>query len=152
MKSLNYQKGVALFATLILLVVVTLASVMLIRNASFETKISGAYADKIVSDGEVTGAVEEIIHAARNGGANPFVEAEINYPKTDVVASQFPDVDNEITFVVESPGACPREENATSHNAGLVCRLLTVDSSLSYSRSGAGQNDVVTGIAHSLTN
>lgn len=148
--NLAKQQGIALFTTLILLVVVTLASIMLIRNAGFETKISGAHADRIVSEGEVVGAVDELIDIARNGGNNPFVDLEAEYPKA-AAAPNFPDVTNQIGFIVESPGSCQRSENANSQNLNLVCRMLIMDSSQSYSRSNAGQNDVATGIVHPLT-
>lgn len=147
---LNHQRGIALFTTLILLVVVTLTSVLLIRNAGFETKISGAYADRIVSEGEVAGAVDELIDSARNGVVNPFVDDELNYPQS-ATATEFPDVVNEIDFVIETPGSCQRSEKANSQNLNLVCRLLEMDSALSYSRSNAGQNDVATGLVHPLT-
>lgn len=145
------QRGIALFTTLILLVIVTLASVLLIRNAGFETKISGAYADRAVSEGEIAGAIEELVDTARNGGNNPFVDDEANYPQA-ATAEDFPDVANEIGFVVETPGSCQRSEDANSQNLNLVCRLLIMDSSVSYSRSDAGQNDVATGLVHPLTN
>ena len=148
--SLVKQRGIALFTTLILLVVVTLTSVLLIRNAGFESKISGAYADRVESEGEVTGAIDELINTAQIGGNNPFVDSELNYPK-NATTTAFPDVANEIELIVEVPGSCRRSEKANSENLNLVCRLLTVDSSLSYSRSNAGQNDVATGIVHPLT-
>lgn len=144
------QHGIALFTTLILLVVITLTSVVLVRNTSFETKISGAYADRLMSEGEVSGAIDEIIDTARGGGANPFLDDEGNYPQSNI-ADDFPDVANQIEFVVEAPGACQRDERANSQNLNLVCRRFTMDSSLSFSRSGAGQNDVATGIIHPMT-
>ncbi|GGA70966.1 hypothetical protein GCM10011369_10830 [Neiella marina] len=145
-----HQSGLALFTTLILLVIITLTSVMLIRNTSFETKISGAYADRLVSEGEVSGAIDAIVDAARGGGASPFLDDDGSYPLSRT-AADFPDVANDIELIVEVPGACQRGENANSQNLNLVCRRFEIDSSLSYSRSGAGQNDVATGIIHPMT-
>lgn len=144
------QGGVALFSTLVLLVVVTLVAVMLIRNTGFETKISGVYADRAVSEGEVLGAIDQIINVARNGGDNPFVDDEDDYPQNEN-AAEFSAVANTVNFVVEAPGACQRSEDANSQNLNLVCRMLTIDSSQSYSRSNAGQNEVATGVVHPLT-
>lgn len=147
----QHQKGIALFTTMILLVIVTLASVVLMRNAGFENKVSGAYAQQAIANGATNGAADEIIATARRGGTNPFIDDEVSYPKSES-AGQFPSVSNQVDFVVETPGACQRSEDANSQNLDLVCRLLIMDSSLSYSRSNSGQAELATGIAHPLTN
>ncbi len=144
------QHGIALFTTLILLVVISLASVLLVRNMGFDNKITGAFADRVVSEGEVSGAVDELINTARAGGNNPFVDDESNYPQ-QVSSAEFSDVANEIELIVESQGACLRSSQANSQNLSLVCRRFIMNSSLDYSRSGAGQNEVATGVVHPLT-
>lgn len=141
------QRGIALFTTLVLLVIVTLASVVLIRNAGFENKMSGAYADYAVATGEVNGAIEEIIDTAQNGGANPFINPVGDYP-LDETSTSFPDVDNSLNLIAVTPGDCFRSEEASSQNIGLSCRQMTADSTIDYSRSGSGQSNLVTGIVH----
>jgi len=143
------QHGIALFTTMVLLIIVTLTSVVLMRNAGFENKMAGAYADKWVAVGEINGAVDEVLDDARTGGDNPFVEDETDYPITNGLAASnhFSSVDNTVELVTTTVG-CGRREEGDSQNVGLNCRWLTMSSNINFSRSGSGESVMATGITH----
>lgn len=156
---MKYQRGLALFTTMVLLVITTLASVVLVRNASFETKVSGAYAEQATALGEVNGAVDQIIFQARGSGENPFLLDASNFLDSDgepidylfkPKVTGYSSVQHIINFRSESQGSCGRSFNANSQNLNLSCRFMALDSTLTYSRSSAGETSLETGIAHPL--
>lgn len=152
--TLNQQNGIALFTTLILLLIVSLASVVLLRNAAFENKITGAFASKPVAMGEVNGSAEKVLDTARKQGNNPFIKDEAEYLKKKagvaiglkVKSDLFGDVKNTIWLQTTTINSGRKTE--ADSQIGLSYRMLSMHSDISYSRAASGQSGIVIGVRH----
>lgn len=136
---MNNQKGIVLFFSLIVLVIMTVIGIALAVNSTQSLRMSGAGAERIEAKAIADGGLEQVI--ANNAGS---LLANMSAPTS---ASEF-NATQVITPLPETgvrDVGCQRTTNATGANL-VSCRRSEVTSSVAFGRNNLGSLTVAAGV------
>jgi type IV pilus assembly protein PilX len=136
------QRGVALFFSLIVLIIMTVIGVALAVNSGQSLRMSGAGSERIEAQTLASGALDEVVAVNKGAVLASMTEAQ-TVTNSSLGGSQklvpMPK-DGTVQNVT-----CQRSSNASG--AGLIaCRRLEVSSTVSFGRDNLGRLTVVAGI------
>ncbi|MBL4912129.1 pilus assembly PilX N-terminal domain-containing protein [Shewanella schlegeliana] len=135
---MSKQKGVVLFFSLIILLIMTVIGVALAVNSNQSIKMAGAGSERIEAMVEAHGALDKVL--SNNAGATL---ANINQPMP--IADDTFNVSSLLSPMADGDVACQR--SAAASGANLVsCRRVEVATQAIYGRDDMGQVTIVTGI------
>ncbi|WP_298442521.1 PilX N-terminal domain-containing pilus assembly protein [uncultured Ferrimonas sp.] len=137
---MKQQRGIALVASILLLLILTLVAVSLAQNSRSSSQLAVA-----------SMARDEALQLA-NGGQENFVEGQrlargtsvlITNSDTTTVVDGTLGVNNDVVFIIES--SCRRARNATA--SGVInCRQSDVESTIRFGRNHRGNLSVTAGV------
>ncbi|MCS6098027.1 pilus assembly protein PilX [Shewanella baltica] len=135
------QKGIVLFFTLIILLIMTVIGVALAVNSTQSLRMAGAGAERIEAQAIAGGGLNETI-ASNKGAALANMVAVITV--TSTLGSQ------QILTPMPKDGtiqdvSCQRSTKASAANL-ISCRRIEISSNASFGREDLGQLSVVAGI------
>ncbi|WP_137222221.1 PilX N-terminal domain-containing pilus assembly protein [Shewanella sp. MEBiC00475] len=142
-KSYNKQRGIVLFFSLIILVIMTLIGVALAVNSTQSLRMSGAGAERIEAMASAHGAQDKTI-SANSGTTMSMMTAVSTTVDNDL------GVTNTITPMNVVDVDCQRSPKANSGTA-IKCRRFEVSSVATFGRSDMGRVTVVVGIEQQVT-
>ncbi|QSX30869.1 pilus assembly PilX N-terminal domain-containing protein [Shewanella cyperi] len=132
------QKGIVLFFSLIVLIIMTVIGVALAVNSGQSLRMSGAGAERVEALVAAQGAQDRSINTQQGA-----VLANLNAAVT--VADGTLNVSSTIVPVPLGDVSCQRSTKANSANL-ISCRRAEVSSTIQYGRNNLGQLTVVAGI------
>jgi len=132
------QKGVVLFFSLIVLMIMTVIGVSLAVNSSQSMRMAGAGSERIEAMASAHGALDSVINA--NQGA-----ILANLPAGETNAGTMLGVTSTITPLQLDDVSCQRTTKPNSANL-ISCRRSEISNVASFGRSNMGQLSIITGI------
>ncbi len=139
MKSLNRQKGVVLFFSLIILVMMTVIGVALAVNSTQSLRMAGAGAERIDAKAIADGGLAQVI--ANNAGAS-FANISSTTTRSEFGSEQ---VITPLPATGVRDVGCQRISNATGANL-VNCRRVEITSSVTFGRENLGALTVAAGV------
>ncbi|MCE9685278.1 pilus assembly PilX N-terminal domain-containing protein [Shewanella sp. AS16] len=137
---MNKQKGVVLFFSLIVLIIMTLIGVALAVNSLQSMRMSGAGSERIEAGIAANGALDAAIASNQGAGlANMSTTTQSSLLNGTQTITPLPE-DGTVQDV-----SCQRSTNASAANL-IACRRLEISSSSTFGRDDLGQLTVVAGI------
>ena len=137
-KSHKKQRGIVLFFSLIILVLMTLIGVALAVNSTQSLRMSGAGSERIEAMASAHGAQDKTISA--NSGTTLAMMTAISTTVDNELG-----VTNTITPMNDDDVGCQRSAKASSGNL-ISCRRIEISSAATFGRSDMGRVAVVVGI------
>jgi type IV pilus assembly protein PilX len=147
--NMQKQKGVVLFFSLIVLIIMTVIGVALAVNSTQSLRMAGAGAERIeakaLADGGVAAVLLNKTPAFLATMSN--VDSANNYSGGTQVLTPLPLVDDGAGGLKVEPKnvSCQRSADASGTDL-FKCRRVEISSQVSFGRDGLGQLTVVTGI------
>ncbi len=132
------QKGVVLFFSLIILLIMTVIGVALAVNSNQSIKMAGAGSERVEAMIEAHGALDKVL-AAKAGTSL----ANINALQT-VVDDTF-NASSTLAPMADGDVACQRSSAASGANL-ISCRRVEVSTEASFGRNNMGRVSIVTGV------
>ncbi|ASJ98686.1 pilus assembly protein PilX [Shewanella marisflavi] len=149
MNSLTRQKGVVLFFSLIILIMMTVIGVALAVNSTQSLRMAGAGAERVEAKALADGGIAAILlNKTPAFLANMSTIDDQNFfSKGTQVLTPLPLVDDGAGNLIVKPEnvGCQRSVNASGTNL-FKCRRIQISSQVSFGRNNLGQVTVVTGI------
>ncbi|MCE0558652.1 MULTISPECIES: PilX N-terminal domain-containing pilus assembly protein [unclassified Motilimonas] len=128
---MKFQQGIALFISIILLLLLSGLTTLLMSNASLDLKMAGASAQRIDADQQLEGAISEILTNAN--ASQQFATAALD---TKFEVKHIKNISTAIIAINEQP-SCARSKEPSS--VGLFsCRYLDTRLSKQYGRAKTG--------------
>ncbi len=139
-KGLTRQKGVVLFFSLIILIMMTVIGVALAVNSTQSLRMAGAGAERVEAKAIANGALDLVINTFKGAGL-----ANMAVPTPATLLGQ-----NQTLIPMPKDGtvqdvSCQRSSKASGANL-ISCRRLEVQSNVTFGRDDLGQLRVVAGI------
>lgn len=131
------QKGIVLFFSLIVLVIMTVIGVALAVNSTQSIRMAGAGSERIEAMAAAHGALDSVV-SVNKGVALANLTGEIN-------AGTMLGVTSTITPLQLEDVSCQRSANANSSNL-VSCRRSEISSVSSFGRNDMGRLTVVAGV------
>lgn len=133
----QYQQGLTLFFSLIILFMMTAIGTALAINSTASLRMAGSGAEKVQAVAAAHGALEKILNSERGSGF-----ANLGAPVTNN-DKQF-NVNNTIT-PMGGDVSCQRSMLASATNL-IQCRRFEIESEAEYGRDNMGRLVIVTGV------
>ena len=139
--NMQKQKGIVLFFSLIVLIIMTVIGVALAVNSTQSLRMAGAGAERVEANAIANGALDLLIDKNKGSNFANLSARDDSNTLLDGAQSVIPmPMDGTIKDV-----ACQRSSKASG--PGLItCRRLEVTSSRSFGRENLGQLQVIAGI------
>jgi len=132
------QKGIVLFLSLIVLILMTVIGVALAVNSTQSMRMSGAGSDRIGAMASAIGAQDKVIVSQQG-------KIMANMSAVTTVEDAAFGVINTFTPMVSGDVTCQRSSKASSSSL-IMCRRVEVSSEAKFGRDGMGRLTVVAGI------
>lgn len=148
---IKQQQGAALAVGLVLMTVLTTLAVTLMYNASLDSKMATAAAQKNASVNAALGGSDEFIAKASQkdemfGGINPLT---INQD-IDTKALSGANLSGEAESLNPVPTNCPHFDRTQASDSYIQCNRFQITVDHEYGQSGQGQSEVVTSVASQI--
>ncbi|MCE2596531.1 hypothetical protein K6Y31_17180 [Motilimonas cestriensis] len=128
---MKFQQGIALFISIILLLLLSGLTTLLMSNASLDLKMAGASAQRIDADQQLEGAIGEIL--TNTNASQQFATAALD---TQFEVKHIKNISTSVVAINEQP-SCARSKDPSS--VGLFsCRYLDTRLSKQYGRAKIG--------------
>lgn len=125
------QQGIALFISIILLLLLSGLTTLLMTNASLDLKMAGASAQRIDADQQIEGAIDELL--TNSNARLTFATADLN---TKFSVTHIKNINTAVVAINEQP-SCARSKDPSS--VGLFsCRYLDTRLSKQFGRAKTG--------------
>ncbi|QQX81507.1 pilus assembly PilX N-terminal domain-containing protein [Shewanella sp. KX20019] len=135
------QNGMVLFASLIILIIMTVIGVALATNSNMSMKMAGAGSERIEASIIANGALDKVIDDNEGASfANMTVETTANVMGES--QSMQPLLINGTVQDVE----CLRSPKANGSTTGISCRRIEISSSASFGKNDIGNLTVILGV------
>jgi type IV pilus assembly protein PilX len=149
------QRGIVLFFSLIVLIIMTVIGVALAVNSTQSLRMSGAGSEFLAAKALADGGVSAVL---LNKPTSYFatlakIDPENGYSGGIQTLTPLPLVDDGTGTLVIDPKdvACQRSQVASGTNL-FSCRRIQISSEVKFGRSGFGRVSVVTGIEQEVLN
>lgn len=136
------EKGIVLFFSIIILLIMTVIGVALAVNSTQSIRMAGAGSERIEAMANAHGALDRLVDS--NKGTD-FASLTAN--PADITDSEFP-VTSSLSLLADN-GVCKRSSQATQPDL-IGCVTIEISSQATFGRNNMGQLTVVSGIEQEI--
>ncbi|GIU08989.1 pilus assembly protein PilX [Shewanella sp. MBTL60-112-B2] len=136
--NMKKQKGVVLFFSLIILLIMTIIGVALAINSNQSIRMAGAGSERVEAMVEAHGALDKVL--ATSAGTTLA-----NIVTSQIIADDTFNVSSTLEPMSDGDVACQRSSAASGANL-ISCRRVEISTDASFGRNDMGQVSIVTGV------